>query len=183
MSTEGLSSTGLSGMRKRTPDKPSSLGGPREEAPVTQEGPVGKINWSRVVRGGLLWAAVYGTLAAPLMYLFLAREFIEGLEAIGRPLQLSPSLIAFLVPFGLVFTVTWGILAVWLYAAIRPRYGPGPKSAVAAAVAVWLLSVVAPLSHLAAFGVASGPFVAIDLAAELVLILSATLVGARQYKD
>ena len=66
---------------------------------MTQEGPVGKVNWSRVVRGGLLWAAVYGGLGALLMYLFLAREFIEALEALGRPLQLSPSLIAFLVPF------------------------------------------------------------------------------------
>ena len=159
------------------------LGGPKGDVPVTQEGPVGKVNWSRVVRGGLLWAAVYGGLGALLMYLFLAREFIEALEALGRPLQLSPSLIAFLVPFGLVFTVAWGILAVWLYAAIRPRYGPGPKSAVVAAVAVWFLSVAAPLSHLAAFGVASSRFVAIDLAAELVLILGATLVGARQYKE
>ena len=30
-----------------------------------------------------------------------------------------------------------GIFAVWLYAAIRPRYGAGPKTALCAGAAVW----------------------------------------------
>lgn len=142
-----------------------------------------QINWKRVVRGGLVWAVVYGGLGAPLMVLFMAREFMNELAALGRPLELSVGLIAFLVPFGIAFTVAWGMAAVWLYAAIRPRYGPGPKTAVAAAVAVWFLSVAAPLSHLVVFGVTSIRFAAIDISGELILIVAATLVGARQYRE
>lgn len=147
------------------------------------EDTTGRINWPRVFRGGFIWAAVYGGLGAVLMVLFMGREFMEELERLGRPLEVSSRLIAFLVPFGLAFTIGWGLAAVWLYAAIRPRYGPGVRTALLAAAAVWLLSVVAPLSHLAAFGVVSMRFVIVDLGAELVLIAAATLVAARQYRE
>lgn len=144
---------------------------------------MGKIKWSRVILGGLLWALVYSVLGGAAMYLFLGREFSVALEALGRPLQLTTGFIVFLIIFGVVFTVVWGICAVWFYAAIRPRYGPGPKTAIIAAFAFWFLGDLAPLSHLSAFGLASTRFVAIDSATELVLILAATLVGARQYKE
>jgi hypothetical protein len=37
-------------------------------------------------------------------------------------------------------TFVLGIASVWLYAAIRPRYGAGPKTAVCAGLAVWILA-------------------------------------------
>ena len=36
-------------------------------------------------------------------------------------------------------TFVLGILLVWLYAAIRSRYGPGPKAAVVAGLFGWVL--------------------------------------------
>ena len=117
------------------------------------------------------------------MLLFLGREFLLELERMGRPLQLNTGTFVFLGIFGVLFTVSWGIISIWLYAAIRPRYGPGPKTAVIAAVGVWLLSIAAPLSHLAAFRIASPRFVAIDLPTELVAILAATLAGAWRYRE
>ncbi|MGH9555452.1 MAG: hypothetical protein ACRD2Y_06470 [Terriglobales bacterium] len=136
-----------------------------------------KINWSRVIRGGLLWAATYSVLGAAAMGLFLEREFLRELEALGRPLQLTNTLLVSLLIFGVVFTVLWGISAIWLYAAIRPRYGPGPKTATIAALAIWFLSILASVSHMSAFGLT------MDIPTELVLILAATLVGAWQYKE
>ncbi|UCF39613.1 MAG: hypothetical protein JSW43_07635 [Gemmatimonadota bacterium] len=35
-----------------------------------------------------------------------------------------------------------GILLVWIYAGFRPRWGPGPKAALLAGLAVWLLGWV-----------------------------------------
>ena len=35
-----------------------------------------------------------------------------------------------------------GLILVWIYAAIRPRFGPGPKTALRAAFVVWLLAHV-----------------------------------------
>ena len=142
-----------------------------------------KVNWPRVMVGGLLWTAVYSLVGGAAMLLFLGREFMMELERIGRPLELNTETFAFLGIFGVLFTVSWGIVSIWLYAAIRPRYGSGPKTAAIAAIAVWLLSVAAPVSHLAAFGIASPRFVAIDLPTELVAILAATLAGARGYHD
>ena len=143
----------------------------------------GATNWPGIIRGSLIWAVTYSALGAVLMVSFMGREFMKELERIGRPLQLTAGVVAFLVPFGLIFTIGWGLTAVWLYAAIRPRYGAGARTAVRAAVVVWLLSVVAPLSHLAAFGVTSVRFVIVDVCGELPLIVIATLAAARQYKE
>ncbi len=139
--------------------------------------------WRPLIVGALVWAGVYGAAGGVLMALYLAREFVEQLERMGRPLEVSIGLIASLLPFGLVFTIGMGLLAVWMYAAIRPRYGAGPRTALRAALAVWLLSIVAPLSHLAAFGVTSVRFVVIDGVSELVVIVAATLVAARGYRE
>lgn len=144
---------------------------------------MGKINWSRVIRGGLLWAAVYSVLGGVALGLFLGREFMQELQALGRPLQPTTERIVFLAIFGVVFTVLWGISAIWLYAAIRPRYGPGPRTAVIVGFAIWFLSILTSVSHLGMFGLVSTRFVVIDVPTELVCILAATLAGAWQYKE
>ena len=43
-----------------------------------------------------------------------------------------------------LMTLVLGFISVWLYAAIRPRFGPGPRTAVYAALLVWLLVWVVP---------------------------------------
>lgn len=44
----------------------------------------------------------------------------------------------------LVLNGVEGIVAVWLYAVIRPRYGPGPKTALLAGFTVWLVGWLIP---------------------------------------
>jgi len=141
------------------------------------------MNWRRVIVCGLLWAAAYSILGTAAMLLFFGREFILELERMGRPLQLTSDSLISLGIFGVVFAIAWGIATVWFYAAIRPRYGAGPKTAVIAALGVWLLSVAAPLSHMAAFGITSARFIAIDLPTELVGIIGATLFAAWKYEE
>src|SRR6266481_6657264 len=46
--------------------------------------------------------------------------------------------------FGL-YDLIKGFAAVWIYAAIRPRLGPGAGTAVIAGLITWLLAVPAPL--------------------------------------
>jgi hypothetical protein len=43
-----------------------------------------------------------------------------------------------LLTIGITFVL--GILAVWTYAAIRPRFNAGPKTALCAGLAVWAMS-------------------------------------------
>jgi hypothetical protein len=48
-----------------------------------------------------------------------------------------------------------GIATVWLYAAIRPRFGAGPKTAVIAGLAVWFFASLYGWSTLLASGMFS----------------------------
>jgi MFS family permease len=76
-----------------------------------------------------------------------------------------------------------GIFTVWLYAAIRPRYGTGPKAAACAGAAVWalgyLLAGVAPM----VLHILPRRLMAIGIAAGLIEVIVAALVGAWLYKE
>jgi hypothetical protein len=41
-----------------------------------------------------------------------------------------------------VFNLVLGIALVWLCAAVRPRFGPGPKTAVITGLAAWFTNLV-----------------------------------------
>lgn len=83
--------------------------------------------------------------------------------------------------------VVWGFLvgifAIWLYTAIRPRYGAGWKTALCAGSAVWgfgyLLSSVTPV----ALNLFPSRLMAIGLTVGLVEVLAATLAGAWLYRE
>ena len=140
---------------------------------------MGKINWSRVMLGGLLWAVIYNVIMATCWFLFLRASWKPALQAVGLPLQLTAEFISTY----LVLTLLAGIFALWLYAAIRPRYGAGPNTAVCAGVAVWVIGVLLPsavwnlLIHLPT------QLIATDVGVELVAVVASTLVGAWPYKE
>ena len=76
--------------------------------------------------------------------MFLAKDMQEAMTALGR--QVGGSQLGMFVVWGFLV----GIFAVWLYAAIRPRYGAGPKAALCAGAAVWglgyLLAAATPIA-------------------------------------
>ena len=91
---------------------------------------MGNVNWSRVLLGGFAAAIV-----------FLAMDFLGMMvtgfdpEAWGTAHNLvQPPMWIFLA-----WDFALGIMAVWLYAAIRPRFGPGIRTAAMAAVFIWLM--------------------------------------------
>ena len=83
--------------------------------------------------------------------------------------------------FVLVYVV--GLMAMWLYAAIRPRYGPGAKTAVRAGLALWVIGKVPHMIFLGAAGMFPVRFVVINTATDLVLMVAATVAGAWFYKE
>lgn len=95
------------------------------------------INLGRVLLGGLVAGVVLNigeTLFNVVLFGNQMKEFFDGLR-LPEP---GGSFIAVAV----VLTFALGILIVWLYAMIRPRYGPGPKTAVCAALIVWFCACV-----------------------------------------
>jgi hypothetical protein len=139
---------------------------------------MGKINWRRVLLGGLLWAIVYNALWAVSWFAFLRRDLIAALAALGRP---SPETKEWIAAY-ILLTLVGGVLAVWLYAAIRPRYSPGPKTAAIAGFAYWVIGVLLPaVGWFRVLHVSKGLFT--GLAATLVGALAATEAGAWLYKE
>lgn len=86
---------------------------------------------------------------------------------------------ATLVAAMVVMTSALGFATVWLYAAIRPRFGPGPKTAICAGLTVWALSYVFP----AIFGGASIGTVVVTIAWTGVEMLIASSVGGYLYHE
>lgn len=89
-----------------------------------------------------------------------------------------PSLIAVFVAIDFVL----GVLLVWLYAAIRPRFGPGPATAIRAGLFAWLLSTLM-WSFFYWMGVYSGATFALSGLVALVNMLAAAWVGGRLYTE
>ena len=63
-------------------------------------------------------------------------ELAQALQARNLP-PVGGGAIAYFV----VMCFLLGILMVWLYAAVRPRLGPGPKTAVIVAVLAWFMTL------------------------------------------
>src|SRR6266849_3466799 len=91
---------------------------------------MGKINAGRVVLGGLLTGLVLNAFDFVVNGMWLGDEWNAAMKALGKP-EMSGSLIVWFV----VADFLAGIFLVWLYAAIRPRFGAGPKTAVYAGLA------------------------------------------------
>ena len=140
---------------------------------------MGKINWNRVFLGGLLFAVVGNILWVAALMVYLNTEVGAAWKALGLQFPRTPG---FLV-FWLALSYVAGVVAIWLYAAIRPRYGPGPKTGVGAGLAFWFIGNFLPMIFLGASGVFPARFVAVDTATELVAIVVATLAGAWLYKE
>ncbi len=143
-----------------------------------------KINWSRVVLGGVFAGIVLLVLATASTAVFSGQR---GLRVAVQALR--PSTGGGGVPLFLVFVFLFlGILMTGSYAAIRPRFGPGPKTAAVAGFAVWLTGVWLSLVAFVLKSLVMGepyPFLPGPLlpCIHLVMIIASTLAGAWVYKE
>lgn len=140
---------------------------------------MGKVNWQRVILGGLLAGVIINVVEWVTNGMFFAADWAAVMARLNSSATFSLKQILAMNAWGFLT----GIAMIWLYAAIRPRFGVGPKTAVLAGVAMWFMNyalggsfpVIAhwvPL-RLAAIGEAIG----------LVEVLLAALAGAWLYKE
>ena len=140
---------------------------------------MGKINVGRVILGGIV-AGIVGDLLDYLVDGVLLGKMWNGqLATWGRP-PFSGSQILWLQLFGIIM----GLVTIWIYAAIRPRFGPGVKTAIYAAVAVWIVSTPIPNFGLMWFThFFSGHLTAYTSIGGLFEIVIGTICGAALYKE
>jgi hypothetical protein len=142
---------------------------------------MGKINWGRVFLGGLLAGVVINVGE----YLFHAVLFKDEVAEMMRALGKDPAAVMTgnAIAIWNLLGFLAGIGAVWGYAAIRPRFGAGAKTAIIAGVAVWyfgrFLGAIGEMN----MGMASQKMIMTGLVWGLVEIVIATVVGAWLYKE
>jgi len=141
---------------------------------------VGKINWGRVLIGGLIAGVVANVLWFAGWGLLIRPSLSAALDALGRPLQETVGAAVLMV----VLNFVGMILVIWLYAAIRPRYGAGPRTALLAGVAAGLFIGVFPdIGWGMTLRLIPARVWVADALVSLVVIVIATLVGAWVYKE
>jgi hypothetical protein len=139
---------------------------------------MGKVNWGRVFLGGLLAGVVLNVFDAVLYGKVLAQDFATAMQALGKPGSMD-NLVAWFVFLDFVA----GIGLLWVYAAIRPRFGPGVRTAVIAGLAVWFFVGLMHAAGEAPMQLLPQRLYVIGTAVALVQIPLATVIGAYLYKE
>ena len=137
-----------------------------------------KINMGRVILGGLLAGVVINIGEFVLNMAILQKQWDEALKALNRP-PFAGEVVAFFV----LLAFALGILAVWMYAAIRPRFGAGPLTAICAGLIVWALASLYPTGGALPMGLFPRHLLLFTVLWELFELPIATLAGAWVYKE
>ncbi len=138
---------------------------------------VSGINWRRVWLGGLaagLLSNVLGITGAVLL-------FAEHAEELHRRMgtTMGPGEGALHVALRFVL----GLGVVWLYAAIRPRMGAGPRTASLAGLFLWLFTFVFSLAVTAPLKLHPPQVMALLGAWSLMEMQAVALLGAWMYRE
>ena len=134
-----------------------------------------QFDWSRVVGCGLLAGVVWIILGTGVTAL-LGHDFAAlPNNNLGKPTS------GFLV-FNVVLDLLEGISILWLYAAIRPVYRPGAKTAIIAAFAWWFIVSLGDATW-CSFGFFPPSTVIPLMIGTLPALIVATLAGAKFYKE
>ena len=137
---------------------------------------MGKINWIRVVLCGIV-AGLTWTVLSSLITAFLSKNFVAAVPG-GRLSTPNASLVTFLF----ILNIVMGVWAMWLYASIRPRYGPGPMTAVVTGCSWWIITSLVDATW-GSFGFVSPAALIGPMAASLPAIIIAAVLGACLYRE
>jgi len=139
---------------------------------------MGHINVGRAILGGLLTGVVINIGETILNVLIVAEPMERALQARNLPPVGGAAIGGFVL---LCFLL--GIATVWLYAAIRPRFGPGVRTAVIVGVVVWWFAFVWPGIGDVIIGFVPPTVSAIVLAWEAAEIIIGSVAGAWLYRE
>jgi hypothetical protein len=80
-------------------------------------------------------------------------------------------------------TLLLGFATVWLYAAIRPRFGPGPKTAIVSGLVVWALTYLYLAITMGVLGINSMGMVLVGIMWSALEMIVAASVGGYLYSE
>jgi hypothetical protein len=139
------------------------------------------INTTKVVVGGLVAGLVFNVIDYVVYTYVLGAQMHAELGAISDQLVLFMDAKRAMVG-GIGVDFLFGIAALWIYAAIRPRFGPGPKTALLAGAATWFIAALAYSSYYLNRLFSLELFCLLAVI-ELVSMVIGTMAGARLYSE
>jgi hypothetical protein len=106
------------------------------------------INTSKVAAGGVVAGIVMIAVD------FLAQKFLLGAQSMAEMNAFKPGAADMMMAGNNkiiypLLDLVMGIALIWTYAAMRPRFGPGPRTAIYAAIVFWIVSGIAYYGDLA----------------------------------
>jgi len=138
---------------------------------------MGKINWARILLGGLLAGVVVNAFEYITNGVVLKGDWDAAQRALGHPMPASA------IPIFIVWGFLVGIAAIWLYAAARPRFGPGAKTAVLTGFGFWVIGYAFPNLGTGALQLFPSRLLVITTLVGLVEIILGSLAGAWVYTE
>jgi hypothetical protein len=143
------------------------------------EGKMKEINIGRVVLGGIVAGVIMFIGDGIVHGSLLAQEWARAMAALGRaPADGSQGF-----PYFAAYDLLKGIAAIWIYAAIRPRFGPGVKTAALAGLVTWFLTIPLPLLGLLPMNQFGRRLPALWSLYSIVPMVIAAVVGAWLYRE
>jgi hypothetical protein len=140
---------------------------------------MGKINVGRLILGGIVAGIAIDLIDYFVDSVWLGQRWADGMALLGHPGFSQVQIILFNV-IGLLT----GIVAIWVYAAIRPRFGAGVKTAIIAGLAVWVLSTLLPnVAFMHVAHLFSNHLTLYTTLGGLVEVVFGTVAGASVYKE
>lgn len=136
------------------------------------------INIQRVLLGGVVAGLIIVVGEYILNGVVLGAQFIAQREKFGLDDPTAGELAV-----GAIISLLYGIVLIWIYAAIRPRFGPGPKTALIAALTLWAVAYLLFLATLWANSLVSSEFAIVSIIWGLIEAPIAALAGARLYRE
>ena len=139
---------------------------------------MGKINYGRVILGGVVSGIVATLLDGFSTVVLMGQLVTETMKSLNRTTSMSGPVVlgAILIEF------VGGFAAVWTYAAIRPRFGAGARTAAYAGLISWVFVALPSIGN-TLNGICSPRFTLYSLSYGLVSCVLATIAGAALYKE
>jgi hypothetical protein len=136
------------------------------------------INLGRVILGGILAGIILNISESLLNEMVLKNDWDAAMKAMGKTMTGGSAIVVWIL-----YGFALGIGAVWLYAAIRPRYGAGAGTAARAGIAVWFFQSFLP--HVATLNLGLFPknIALTSTVWGLVELIIATILGAWLYRE
>jgi hypothetical protein len=134
-----------------------------------------KTKWTCVIVGGLLAGVVINAGEWLVHGVLLDRRWTAAFATLGTH---HPGWSEMIIPGNFLV----GVVTVWIYARLRPRYGPGPRTALRAGLATWIIFWVIPTMAIVQLDLFPNQLLFLVIAGGVINAHLAALLGAWVYR-